>query len=291
MIELERVGVCFARVARRRTLGRIAKDAVSRLSLRVRTDPREERTARGRAGFWALREIDLRIGAGQCVGIVGVNGSGKSTLLQVMAGIYRPTTGQARVEGKVSALVALSSGFNPELTGLENIYLTGLLLGLSKRQIDELVPGVLEFCELEDFIYEPVRTYSTGMAGRLGFSIATAAAPDVLLVDEVLSVGDGAFAKRSEARVKELIGEARVVCLCSHNLQFVREKCGRVVWLDGGRIAMDGASAEVLGAYQEYLAEQSARPPARLRTRERADPGSAEPCRRSAQEAVAAAGA
>lgn len=256
MIELRDVGVRFSRVARReRTLNRMVHRGVLRLRRWVGATPPAE-AGKGwaqRDGFWALKEIHLQIRRGESVGLVGKNGAGKSTLLQVIAGIFSPTIGQADVRGLVTALLGLNTGFNLELTGSDNIRLSGLLLGLSKDQINELAPEIVQFSELEDFINQPVRTYSSGMIARLGFAISTAVAPDVLLLDEVMGVGDGAFRERSTAKLSNLIEQARVVCLCSHNLSYLRQHCQRVVWLDGGKLVMDGPCERVLEAYEQFL--------------------------------------
>jgi len=256
MIELRDVGVRFSRVARReRTLNRMVYQGFSRLRRWIGVSAQAERKKEltQRSGFWALQKIDLRIRRGESVGVVGINGAGKSTLLQVIAGIYSPTIGSADVRGLVTALLGLNTGFNLELTGSDNIRLSGLLLGLSKDQINELAPEIVQFSELEDFINQPVRTYSSGMIARLGFAISTAVAPDVLLLDEVMGVGDGAFRERSTAKLSNLIEQARVVCLCSHNLSYLRQHCRRMVWLDGGKLVMDGPCDAVIGAYEEFL--------------------------------------
>lgn len=255
MIELQDVGVRFSRIARReRTLNRLVHRGLTRLGCALKGERSADVTERRmRGGFWALKGVNLRIQPGESVGLVGVNGAGKSTLLQVIAGIYAPTAGHAEVQGLVSALLGLNTGFNIELTGLDNIRLSGLLLGLSNERIDALVPEIIRFSELEDFIDQPVRTYSSGMSTRLGFAISTAVAPDVLLLDEVMGVGDGAFKERSTAKLRELMDEVRVLCLCSHSLPYIRERCERVVWLDHGRIVRDGPCEPVLEAYEAFL--------------------------------------
>jgi len=256
MIELSTVGIRFSRIERReRTLNQTVRRGLSHVRRLFAATPSADANGDSplRNGFWALREISLRIRRGESVAIVGKNGAGKSTLLQVIAGIYRPTVGRADVRGLVTALLGLNSGFNFELTGNDNIRLSGLLLGLSNGQIDELAPEIIRFSELEDFIDQPVRTYSSGMVARLGFAISTAVAPDVLLLDEVMGVGDGAFRERSTAKLFELIQHAGVVCLCSHNLAYVRQHCQRAVWLERGKLIMDGPRDTVIEAYERFL--------------------------------------
>ncbi len=256
MIQLNDVGVRCGRTARRdRNFNRLFKRTLGRMRDVLARNPAEQNEPVAEAKeFWAIRHISLRIGQGESVGIIGTNGAGKSTLLRVIGGIYRPTHGEVSVDGNITPLLALQHGFNPELTGIENLRMAGILLGLDSKRVEELVPDILEFTELEDFIEQPVRTYSSGMAARLGFAISTAVVPDVLILDEIMSVGDGAFRERCKERLQSLIAEARIMLLCSHSMSYVAEQCDRVIWLNRGHIVMDDETGVVLDRYQEFLA-------------------------------------
>jgi lipopolysaccharide transport system ATP-binding protein len=187
------------------------------------------------------------------VGIVGLNGAGKSTLLQMAAGVLPPSNGTVRIRGRVAALLELGSGFNPEATGLQNIYLYAATLGLARTQIEQRLDAIVAFSGLQEFLHAPVKTYSTGMQVRLAFSVATSVEPDILIVDEALSVGDGVFAKRSFDRIMQLRDQGTAVLLCSHALFHVDQFCQRTLWLDQGRVRALGATQQVLAQYQEFL--------------------------------------
>lgn len=206
----------------------------------------------------ALRDVSFQIAAGETVGIVGPNGSGKSTLLKLLAGIIQPTSGSVTVRGRLAALLELGAGFHPEISGRENIQINGLLLGLSRREIARRFDDIVRFAELEEFLDAPVKTYSSGMAVRLGFSIAAHCDPDVLLVDEVLAVGDEAFARRSLEKFGEFERAGKTLLFVSHDLALVAERCRRAIWLDHGRVAADGPSAETVALYRESVAEKEA---------------------------------
>jgi len=190
------------------------------------------------------------------VGIVGANGSGKSTLLKLLAGILRPTEGEVEVRGRMAALLELGAGFHPELTGRENVEIAGLLLGLSRKEVAARFDAIVRFAELEEFLDAPLRTYSSGMAVRLGFSIAAHSDPDVLLVDEVLAVGDEAFAHRSLEKFAEFERAGKTILLVSHDLSLVAERCRRALWLDGGRVAADGPARDTVARYREAVAQE-----------------------------------
>lgn len=201
----------------------------------------------------ALAPLNLEIKRGESLGLIGRNGAGKSTLLQILAGVVAPSGGQAQVNGRVAALLELGAGLAPELTGLENIALSGPLMGLSAEELAEKTPAIIEFSELGDFINQPIRTYSTGMVMRLAFSIATACDPDLLIIDEALSVGDGLFAKKSFDRIIALKNSGASVIFCSHVLYQVERLCERVLWLEKGELKAQGTPDEVLFKYQRFL--------------------------------------
>src|SRR3954447_1216667 len=199
--------------------------------------------------LWALRDIDLTVRRGETVGIVGRNGAGKSTLLKVISKVLKPTKGSARINGRIAPILELGSGFDYELTGLENIYLNALLLGHSKREIEERVDEIVDFSGLGDFIRSPLRNYSSGMQARLGFSIATAWVPDILILDEVLAVGDATFTDRCEQRLRSFREAGATVLLVSHNTVAVVKNCTRCIWLDDGRMKADGRAQEIVRLY------------------------------------------
>lgn len=209
---------------------------------------------RGRAKyeeFWALQDVSFDIPAGGTFGLVGHNGSGKSTLLKCMARILVPDKGSVTTQGRVSALLELGAGFHPELSGRDNVYLNGSILGLTKRDIDARFDEIVDFAGLERFIDTPVKNYSSGMFVRLGFSVAINVEPDILLVDEVLAVGDQAFQQRSAAKFQEFKDSGRTIVIVSHALGQVRELCDNVAWLDHGRVLETGETAEIVARYAE----------------------------------------
>ncbi len=196
--------------------------------------------------FWALRDVSFEIPTGETFGIVGGNGSGKSTLLKVLAGILRADEGSAIARGRLSALLELGAGFHPELTGRENVYLNGSILGFTSREIRNLFDDIVEFAELEQFIDEPVRNYSSGMYMRLGFSVAIHVEPEILLVDEILAVGDLTFQKRCLDRFARLRDEGRTIVVVSHDLDMIGRLCDSSVWINKGELASVGSSSSVL---------------------------------------------
>ncbi|HEX5758082.1 MAG TPA: ABC transporter ATP-binding protein [Thermoanaerobaculia bacterium] len=214
--------------------------------------------------LWALRDVDLTVPAGQTLGIVGRNGAGKSTLLKVVSRVLKPTRGRALVRGTIAPILELGTGFDSELTGLENVYLNALLLGRSRRDIDEAVEEIVDFSGLGDFIRSPIRNYSSGMLARLGFSIATAWLPDVLILDEVLSVGDAAFTEKCEGRIARFHAAGTTVLFVSHSALAVRKTCDRCIWLDAGRLRADGDPESVLAAYAGHGTEPDERPSGHL---------------------------
>jgi len=203
--------------------------------------------------FWSLREVSLSIKRGEVLGLVGTNGAGKSTLLQLICGVLQPTSGVVKVNGRVAALLELGAGFNPEFSGRENIFLNAALLGLSQEETDKHLEGIIQFSGLSEFIDQPVKTYSSGMYVRLAFAIATSVQPDILIIDEALSVGDGAFARKSFDRILAMRDQGVTIIFCSHSLFQVDALCNRALWLDGGRVRALGPVAQVTASYQEYL--------------------------------------
>ena len=200
--------------------------------------------------FYALQDVSFEIKKGEVVGIVGNNGAGKSTLLKVISGILKPTNGSVALQGNVVPMLELGSGFDYDLTGRENIFLNGAILGYSETFLKEKYDEIVAFSELGEFIDIPVRNYSSGMVMRLAFSIASMVSPDILIVDEILAVGDAAFQEKSYARMTELMSRGTTVLLVSHNLEQIRNLCDRVIWLDHGRIVAEGETQEICDRYQ-----------------------------------------
>lgn len=207
--------------------------------------------------FEALSGVDLALRPGQALGIVGVNGAGKSTLLQLIAGTLVPTDGWVRTSGRVAALLELGAGFNPEFTGRENVYLNAATLGLSRREVERRFDEIVDFAGIGAQIDRPVKTYSSGMVVRLAFSVATSIDPDVLIVDEALSVGDGAFARKSFDRIMKIKENGATVLFCSHVLFHVEAFCDQALWLHQGHVRESGPVATVIGRYQEFLDDLS----------------------------------
>jgi ABC-type polysaccharide/polyol phosphate transport system ATPase subunit len=201
----------------------------------------------------ALRDVSLDVGPGERVGIIGHNGAGKSTLLRLLAGVYEPTAGRRVVEGRVSSLFDLMLGFEPDASGWENIRYRGYLQGETPRTIQSKVRGIAEFSELGEFLKMPVRYYSSGMLVRLAFSIATAIAPEVLLIDEVLSVGDMAFQQKARRRMREMMAQAELMVVVSHDADSLAALCNRVVWLEHGTVRCQGPAKAVVGAYKRSM--------------------------------------
>ena len=206
--------------------------------------------------FWALQDINLEIQPGEVFGIIGPNGAGKSTLLKVIARVLFPTRGRVQIAGRVAPLLELGAGFDQELTGRENVYLNAGLLGYTIAQIDAMFADIVAFSGLQDFIDAPLRTYSTGMFARLGFSVATAARPDVLIVDEILGVGDAEFQTKSFERIQNFQAEGTTILLVSHSLDRVEAICSRALWLDHGKIIALGSAASVVNQYLTHSRDQ-----------------------------------
>jgi lipopolysaccharide transport system ATP-binding protein len=206
-----------------------------------------------RKGFTALQDLSFTIADGENVAFVGRNGAGKSTLLGLIAGVLRPTQGSVTVKKRVSPLLELGGGFHPELSGLENIQLNGVLMGLTRKQVAEKTQEIIDFSELGNFIYEPIRSYSSGMIARLGFSVVAHLEPELLLIDEVLAVGDAGFQQKCFKKMKEFRDQGVSVILVSHNARDIEMLCNRVIWIENHQIQMDGTPAEVMPRYAEVF--------------------------------------
>ena len=206
--------------------------------------------------LWALNDIDLTIARGEVLGVVGRNGAGKSTLSKVISGVLKPSKGKRTVRGSVSPILELGTGFDPELTGVENIYLNALLRGYRRTMIDTRLQSIIDFSGLGEFVHSPVRNYSTGMVARLGFAVATAWKPDVLVLDEVLSVGDASFLGRCHERIHSFCDGGTTVLIVSHSPQEILTHCSRTIWLKEGRIVQEGESRDVLTAYAEAAGDK-----------------------------------
>ena len=207
-----------------------------------------------RSDFWAVRDVNLEVGEGESVGFLGRNGAGKSTMLQMLAGVTAPSEGTVRVDGRVSPLISVGVGFHPELTGRENVYVNGTILGMSRQTIERRFDDIVAFAELEQFIDTPVKFYSSGMFVRLGFSVAIQADPDILLVDEILAVGDFAFQLKCYERMQEIRNRGTTVIVVSHNLGALRTFCERGIVMNHGRVVHDGRMFDAIGVYHELMA-------------------------------------
>jgi ABC-2 type transport system ATP-binding protein/lipopolysaccharide transport system ATP-binding protein len=212
--------------------------------------------------LWALRDISFRVQSGEVVGIVGRNGAGKSTLLKVISRILKPTRGRAQVNGRVSPLLELGTGFDVELTGRENVMLNALLQGRSRREVRERFDAIVDFSELGEFIDVPLRNYSSGMVARLGFAIATAWDPEILILDEVLVVGDAAFQQKCHVRLRQVLASGATVLMVSHVGQLLIQECSRCLWLAEGKLVGDGPPAEVLAEYEPHALVEATAPTA-----------------------------
>ncbi|MGB9749948.1 MAG: ABC transporter ATP-binding protein [Caldisericia bacterium] len=199
--------------------------------------------------FYALKDINLNIKKGESIGIIGRNGAGKTTLLRVIAGIYKPTSGKVYVKGKIMPIIELGAGFDMELTGRENIFLNGLLLGMTRKEIEKKYDEIVEFSGLKDFINSPLRTYSSGMILRLGFSVATAINPDIILLDEVFAVGDEEFRKKCIKKIHEFKEKNAILVLVSHNMNAIEDICEKAIWLESGEIKKYDIARGIIECY------------------------------------------
>ena len=246
-VRVERVTKLYRRYGRKKTVGTFKSAVLSGLGAKALAPD---------DAVPALTDVSFEVAPGESVGVIGANGSGKSTLLKLLAGILKPTQGEVAVRGRLAALLELGAGFHPEISGRENIEINGLLLGLARREIAARFDAIVRFAEVEEFLDAPVKTYSSGMAVRLGFSIAAHSDPDVLLVDEVLAVGDEAFAHRCLEKFEDFERAGKTLLFVSHDLQLVAGRCRRAIWLDRGRVAFDGLSGETVARYREAVAQR-----------------------------------
>lgn len=237
MIRVEHVSMCF----------KMANDRIS--SIKEFMTALLKRKLKFKE-FWALRDVNFTVEKGDVVGIIGRNGAGKSTILKIISGILKPTEGRVIRSGNIVPMLELGSGFDYDLSGRENIFLNGAILGYSKEFLEARYDEILAFSELGEFIEMPIRNYSSGMLMRLAFSIATVVEPEILIVDEILAVGDENFQKKSRARMLELMSGGTTVLFVSHSLEQIREMCNKVVWLDGGTVKLMGATEEVCDQYK-----------------------------------------
>ena len=203
--------------------------------------------------FWALSDVTFNVEKGEVIGFVGTNGAGKSTLLKIIAGVMKPTKGNIEIGGNICPMIELGAGFDMELTARENIFLNGAVLGYTKEFIEQKFDEIVNFSELRDFLDVPVRNFSSGMVARLAFSIATVVEPEILIVDEILSVGDIAFQQKSENKMKSMIGGGTTVLFVSHSLEQIKKLCDRVVWLDHGKVKMVGPAQEICDNYYKHV--------------------------------------
>lgn len=201
--------------------------------------------------FIALHDVSFDIYKGDILGLIGLNGAGKSTLLKILAGVLKPTTGTVQVKGRIAPLIEVGAGFDPELTARENIFLNGAILGYSRQFLESKFDEILDFAELRDFVDVPVKNFSSGMYARLGFAIATMVEPDILIVDEVLSVGDFRFQEKCEKRIREMIGHGVTIILVSHDSKLIKEMCSRVIWLEHGAIRKMGSTENICDEYEK----------------------------------------
>jgi ABC-type polysaccharide/polyol phosphate transport system ATPase subunit len=238
MIDVQDLGVRYDLRLTRKTTVRGAFRNLTRIS-------REDRS------FWALRDVSFRVAHGESLAVIGPNGAGKSTLLQVLAGILTPSEGQIQVVGNISTLLTLGAGFDLELNGRDNILLAGAFMGIDRREMRERLPEIIQFADIGQFIDAPIRTYSSGMRARLGFSIATAVDPDVLIIDEVLGTGDAVFRVKSQRRVMELAKLAKGIVMVTHDLHWAEEFCNRAMLLEKGRVIAEGDPSEVVALHRE----------------------------------------
>ncbi len=204
----------------------------------------------------ALNNVSFQIKKAEIVGILGTNGSGKSTILKIITGLLNPSSGKVKVDGKISALLELGAGFNQELSGIENVYLNGTMMGLKKEEIDEKIESILEFADIGDFVYQPVKTYSSGMFARLAFAVSINVEPDILIVDEALAVGDMFFQEKCYGKMKEMVAKGATILFVSHSLPAIRNFCNKAIWIEKGVMKDQGPADEICDKYQVYMEQK-----------------------------------
>lgn len=238
VIQMDNISVNYRLPTER--IGSFKEYAIRKLQRRVRIQD-----------FWALVDVSMTVNKGDVFGIIGNNGAGKSTILKVISRVLKPSKGRVVVKGRIAPLLELGAGFHPELSGRENVFLNGALLGYSREDMEKVFDEIVAFSELEQFIDSPIRTYSSGMYARLGFAVATAHVPDILILDEILSVGDEAFQKKSRERLQSFQEQGATVLMVSHGLDSMISMCNRLAWLDQGKLRLLGEPNEVVAAYRE----------------------------------------
>lgn len=253
VIELDDVTKAFKKHSRRHQFLTLKSTLIKDLWRLGKTKKKEEADDEL---FWALKDINVKIGKGETIGFIGSNGSGKSTVLKLIAGILQPTSGCVSVQGRLSALIELGAGFHPEISGRENIFINGIMLGLTKAQIRDKFDQIVDFAEIREFIDNPVRTYSSGMFMRLGFAVAIHVNPDILLIDEVLAVGDQTFVHKCFEKIFDFKRRGKTIVVVSHDLGAVERLCSRAVWLSHGVQKLDGDSREIIGSYLLAVAKK-----------------------------------
>lgn len=249
VLGLEMAHINFRNVAIEFPIFNATGRALTSSLLKLTTGGKLDADPNGRVLVKALREVTFSLREGDRVALIGHNGAGKSTLLRALGGIYLPSNGQAEIVGRTGSLIDLGLGINPEASGRENIFIRGQLLGLTKKEISQKYDEIVEFAELGDFIEMPVRTYSSGMNLRLAFSVSTVVRPEILLMDEWLSVGDAGFQQKAETRLRELVSDSKILVIATHSRELVEALCNRAIWLEQGQIKLDNKITEVLPAY------------------------------------------
>jgi len=240
--------ICVNNVGMRFNLGIEKNSSIKQLFIDILKFKRSKKPE-----FWALKDISFKVPKGEVLGFVGCNGAGKSTLLKIIAGVMKPTKGKVEVDGVISPMIELGAGFDLELTARENIYLNGAVLGYSKKFIDEKFDEIVDFSELHDFLDVPIKNFSSGMTARLAFSISTIVEPEILIVDEILGVGDVAFQEKSEEKMKRMITGGTTVLYVSHSIEALMKLCTRVIWIENGLIKKDGPAKEICNEYYEFM--------------------------------------
>lgn len=244
MIEVQDISMRFnLGIEKNNSLKQMAVDMFNKKARQARKERKKQNE------FWALQNVSFKVEKGEVIGFVGSNGAGKSTLLKIVAGVMKPTKGQVLVGGNICPMIELGAGFDMDLNARENIYLNGAVMGYSKNFLDSKFQEIVDFSELHDFLDVPVRNFSSGMIARLAFSVATIVEPEILIVDEILSVGDLNFQQKSENKMRSLITGGTTVLYVSHSIESIKSLCDRVVWLEHGKVVMVGDTDEVCGAY------------------------------------------